>query len=195
MVGPENQPMITDWMSAWGTVGTLAASLILSFISLVMTLNDRRGKRHAEKMERAKAFAHVEVDDQEVRWSVVNASPYPIRQVHLLAVPFMVGPAGKKLAGSTTRNLSFSTQYIEPSTTHKEAPPRTSRAEWNVLLPWIDYAIRLDFVDYQGTHWVRAANGDVTPIEKLKGGGFAKLPRTRYEPDLPRRWRWPRRQR
>lgn len=45
--------------------------------------------------------------------------------------------------------------------------------------------MRLDFIDYQGTHWVRAANGKATKIEKLKGNGFEKLPRTTNEPYRP----------
>lgn len=182
--------MVTDWMSAWGTVGTLAVSLILAFASLVLGYNDRRAKRHTDKMERAKAFAHVEVDKETVRWSVINASPFPIRQVQLYSVPFVANPDSKKLVGGATRNLQFSVEYIAPGTTYEEALPRTMRPEWAKLLPWVDNAVRLDFVDYQGTHWVRAANGSVTPIEKLKGGGFGKLPRTLYEPYPPHRWRW-----
>lgn len=187
-MGAGSQPTIADWMSAWGTVGTLAVSLILAFVSFVMGLNDRRAKRHADRMERAKAFAHVEVDKETVRWSVMNASPFPIRQVKLYSVPFVVNPGGKKLVGGATRNLQFSAKYIAPGTTHEEVLPRSLRPEWADLLPWVDNAVRLDFVDYQGTHWVRAANGEVTPIERLRSGGFGKLPRTLYEPDRPRRW-------
>lgn len=185
-------PVATDWMNAdllaaVGAVGTLALSLLLAFASLVLGLRDRSAKRTATKMEQARAFAHVEVDNNVVRWRVVNASPYPIRQVRVIAGPFTTGASGKEWVGNATRNLDFSVKDIAPGVTHEEVLPRALSPYWNDLLAWADYAAVLHFIDFEGNHWVRKANGKVVPFEKLKKGGFGELPRTLYEPDKPRR--------
>lgn len=186
MTGMENEPMLTDWLSGVGTAGALLVSVVLAFWSIAMTINDHKAKRKAEEMERARVFARVETDDTHIRWSVVNASPYPVREVNVLALPFATTPDGKKLGGT---NAQFQCRYIPPNSTYEEALVREKRPESMRLIPHMEAAVRLDFIDYQGTHWVRAANGRVTPIEKLKGAGFDELPRTLYEPDPPaRRW-------
>jgi hypothetical protein len=186
MIHMENGPMVTDWLSGIGTAGALLVSTVLAFVSIVLAYKDRKGKRDAEAMERARVFARVEVDETHLRWSVVNASPFPVRQVNLLAVPFHTAQDGKKLDKTSAQ---FPCSYIAPNSTHKEELLRAELPEHMRLHPRMEAAVRLDFIDYQGTHWVRAANGRATPIEKLKGAGFDELPRTLYEPDPPaRRW-------
>lgn len=191
---PDSQPLVSDWMSAdWiaalGAAGTLLLSVLLAFVSLLLGFRDRAARRQAIKMEQAKAFAHVEVDQSSVRWRVVNASPYPIRQVAALAVPFVSVPSGKRTVGSGTRNLELSVKDIAPGQTHEREYSRDLFPHWKDLLTHADYALVLHFIDFEGNHWVRQANGKVVPIEKLKRGGFGELPRTLYEPDLPRtRW-------
>lgn len=188
MMPLDNEPTITDWMQGIGTVGALILSMVLAFVSIVLTYKDRAAKRDAEAMERARVFAHVEVDDAHITWTVVNASPYPVRQVNLLAVPFYWSAEGKKTYQSS---LQRGCKYIAPNSQHQEVLIRERLHESMWLHPHMENAVRLDFVDYQGTHWVRAANGRATPIEKLKGAGFDELPRTLYEPNQPTRITFP----
>jgi hypothetical protein len=186
MMPLDSEPMITDWLQGVGTVGALLVSRVLAFVSIVLSYKDRKAKRDAEAMERARVFAHVEVDEKQITWRVVNASPYPVRQVHLVAIPFYVGAEGKKTYESS---VQLDCRYIDPNSHYEEVLDRVGLPDFMRLRSHMENAVRLDFVDYQGTHWVRAANGRVTPIEKLKGGGFDELPRTLYEPDRPSRFK------
>jgi hypothetical protein len=102
-----------------------------------------------------------------------------------MAVPFHTGPDGKKLG---SMNAHFTASYIAPNSPHEEEHLRANLPEDMRLPLYTEAAVRLDFIDYQGTHWVRAANGRVTPIEKLKGAGFDELPRTLFDPDRPSRF-------
>ncbi|MEV7457986.1 hypothetical protein [Pseudarthrobacter oxydans] len=181
MTPGENQPLITDWLQGIGTAGALLVSVVLAFISIVLSYRDRKATRDAEAMERARVFAHVEVDATHLTWRVVNASPYPIRQINVTARPFYVGAEGKKIHPSFAH---LTHRYLGPNDKHEESFIREKLPEDMRLHEHMENAVRLDFVDYQGTHWVRAASGHATPIEKLKGAGFDPLPRTVYEPGL-----------
>lgn len=189
MTAIENTPTITDWLSGIGTAGALLVSTVLAFVSIVLAYRDRKAKRNAEAMERARVFAHVDVDDSQLTWSVVNASPYPVRQVNVMAVPFYDDGEGKKLHH---KRAHLTCKYIAPNSTHEEALPKATLPDDMQLPRYMDHAVRLDFVDYQGTHWVRTANGKVTPIEKLKGSAFEQFPRAVYDFDRPTRSRIPR---
>lgn len=177
--------MITDWLEGIGTAGALLVTTVLAFASIVLSYKDRKAKRNAEAMERARVFAHVEVDETRLTWSVVNASPYPIRQVGVFAVPFYIGAEGKKTYPASAHPTC---KYIAPNSKHEESFIREKLPQDMRLHVHMENAVRLDFVDFQGTHWVRAANGRATPIEKLKGSGFEQLPRTVYEPSRPSRF-------
>lgn len=182
----EETPMITDWLQGIGTAGALLISMVLAFVSIILSFRDRKAKRDAEAMERARVFAHVEVDDTRLTWSVVNASPYPVRQVHVVAIPFYWSAEGKKTYASS---VQLDRRYIAPNSQFEEVLDRASLPDFMRLHPNMENAVRLDFVDYEGTHWVRAANGQATPIEKLKGSGFSELPRTLNEWDRPSRFK------
>lgn len=105
-------------------------------------IRPRGGRRYPHKVERR------------------NASRYPVRQVNILAVPFATTPDGKKLGDTSAQ---FPCRYIPPNSTHEEALIRDRVPESMRFVPHVESAVRLDFMDYQGTHWVRAANGSVTP--------------------------------
>jgi hypothetical protein len=102
-------------------------------------------------------------------------------------VPFVSESAGKRTVGSGTRNLDLSVKDIAPGQTYERTLARDFFPHWKDLLTYADYAVVLHFIDYEGNHWVRQANGKVVPVEKLKRGGFAELPRTLYEPNSPRK--------
>ena len=186
LVAGDAEPTVTDWMSAWGTVGALAVSLLLGFTSIVLAYNDRRAKRESERMELARVFARVETDDDDIRWSITNASPYPIRQAHIMAVSFGTNAVGTRTVGGG--GPQFSGGYIPAGATARGSRQRNTLPDPMRLVPGLEAAVRLDFIDYQGTHWVRAANGKATTVENLKGVGFEKLPRTLSQPDRTTLW-------
>lgn len=186
LAAADADPKVTDWMSAWGTVGALAVSLLLGFTSIVLAYNDRKAKRESERLERSRVFAHVETNEEEISWFITNASPYPIRQAHIVAVSFATNTVGTRTVGGG--GPQFSGGYIPAGSTVRGSRQRQTLQESMRLVPGLEAAVRLDFIDYQGTHWVRAANGKATPIEKLKGVGFEKLPRTLYQPNRPTLW-------
>ncbi|MCW2135408.1 hypothetical protein [Arthrobacter sp. VKM Ac-2550] len=170
---------ITDWITAWATVGALILSAVLGFVSIKLTLADRHERRTAERLQHTKVFGFGDLKADHVLVRVVNATEFPVRNINVLFFGYMSSPVLKVIHSGS----QFGLPLLAPGkrkTLRLDFERHPDLADMNGYV-----GVRLQFIDIHGQSWVRKPNGHIVTREELGTDPGFDLPRDHYTYEGP----------
>lgn len=164
----------TDVVTTWATVGALLVSVVLGFLSIRFTLQDRSERRESEKTRWNRVFAYGELEPEGVRIKIENATEFPVRSVHVYFFGYMPGPPSKALSspGQTAVPSLAPGQKVSLWFGFDRRPDLVGTGE--------NIAVRVTFIDLNGQAWVRTPGGKVMKMEELGEDSGMQIPEDLY---------------